>query len=253
MTAPAFLSFVGKDAPTLCRQIRRSSRNASEFIGHLTDDNGGNNFGQTAFNGDRGLDRTMYPESEVPTEKPRISHEALLELGRAWLDAMGGEFKGDQECGCVPLHYDVRLTAEIHASVTGSSVKATLNLNVPLAFADDGSFSGGATATMQQEGALAECVLKGEGHVDFGAAGRVTETRDTRAMRLSFEQRSGLTHTATVTCADGTVIRGSAPPELQPIPTFDLQGLVGETIDKPFADVPGMTTRMHLEIVKREQ
>src|SRR5262249_9468676 len=44
MTAPAFLSFVDKDAPTLCRQIRRSIRTAKELIETLKDDHGGNNF-----------------------------------------------------------------------------------------------------------------------------------------------------------------------------------------------------------------
>jgi len=97
MTAPGFLSFVGKDAPTLCKQIKRSTQTAEHFIGHLEDDNGGNNFGGTAFNGDRGLDPEIYDSPPAP---PSISHAAVMRLGHDWVNAMGGEFQGDESCGC---------------------------------------------------------------------------------------------------------------------------------------------------------
>lgn len=97
MTAPNFLSFVGKDATTLCKQIKRATRTESEFLGHLKDDNGGNNFGATAFKGDRGLDPDTYDIAPAP---PSISHASLMRLGQEWVDAMGGAFKGDESCGC---------------------------------------------------------------------------------------------------------------------------------------------------------
>ena len=102
MTAPSFLSFVDKDATTLCKQIKRTSHTAKEFIGHLTDDNGGNNFGGTAYNGDRGLDQDRY--GDIRPAPPSISHPALLQLGQNWVTAMGGEFKGDESCGCEYKH-----------------------------------------------------------------------------------------------------------------------------------------------------
>jgi hypothetical protein len=97
MTAPGFLSFVGKDAPTLCKQIKRSTQTAEHFLGHLEDDNGGNNFGGTAFRGDRGLDPEVY---DTPPAPPSVSHAALMELGHDWINAMGGAFRGDETCGC---------------------------------------------------------------------------------------------------------------------------------------------------------
>lgn len=97
MTAPGFLSFVDKDAPTLCKQIKRSSHTAQDFLGHLKDDNGGNNFSGTAFNGDRGLDPETF---DIPAVPPSISHAALMRLGQDWVDAMGGSFQGDETCGC---------------------------------------------------------------------------------------------------------------------------------------------------------
>jgi hypothetical protein len=99
MTAPNFLSFVDKDATTLCKQIKRTSHSANEFIGHLTDDNGGNNFTATAYNGDRGLDPDRY--GDIRPAPPTISHGAFMELGQKWVAAMGGELKGEESCGCV--------------------------------------------------------------------------------------------------------------------------------------------------------
>jgi hypothetical protein len=97
MTAPSFLSFVGKDAPTLCRQIKRATGTAEHFRGHLEDDNGGNQFGRAAFAGDRGLDPQMY---DIPPEPPSITHSELMQMARQWIDAMGGSFQGDERCGC---------------------------------------------------------------------------------------------------------------------------------------------------------
>lgn len=94
-TAPPFLTFLDKDAPTLCKQFKRATGSAEHFVGHLVDDNGGNAFTKTAFAGNRGVEG-LEP---IP---PSISHAALIRLGREWIDAMGGEFKGDESCGCEP-------------------------------------------------------------------------------------------------------------------------------------------------------
>lgn len=101
MTAPGFLSFVDKDTTTICRQIKRSLRTAEELLGQLRDDNGGNNFVGTAFNGDRGLDRTLFPEDEVATEKPPGTHAQLTEKGKKWVDILGDGYSASPDCGCV--------------------------------------------------------------------------------------------------------------------------------------------------------
>jgi hypothetical protein len=94
-TAPPFLAFLNKDAPTLCKQFKRATGSAEHFLGHLQDDNGGNAFTATAFLGNRGV------ESLAPIP-PSISHAAFTRMGREWIDALGGEFKGDESCGCEP-------------------------------------------------------------------------------------------------------------------------------------------------------
>jgi hypothetical protein len=88
-TAAPFHNFVDKNATMLCRQFKRSTGSAQEFLGHLIDDNGGNNFAQTAFNGDRGLDPDQYLDPEGPNyvapKPPSISHDGLSNSGRTGL------------------------------------------------------------------------------------------------------------------------------------------------------------------------
>jgi len=108
MLAANFHSFVDKDATSLCRQFKRSLGSADEFLGHIKDDNGGNNFAQTAFNGNRGLNADQYLDPGGPTyvapKPPSISHDAFIKLGQDWVNAMGGKFQGDEGCGCEPTH-----------------------------------------------------------------------------------------------------------------------------------------------------
>lgn len=99
MTAPSFLSFLGKDAPTLCKQIKRATGTAEHFRGHIENDNGGHQFALAAFAGDRALDPDVYPET-VPRQPPSIPHSELIRIAGAWVDALGGSFQGDERCGC---------------------------------------------------------------------------------------------------------------------------------------------------------
>jgi hypothetical protein len=107
--AADFHSFVDKDATTLCKQIKQSTGSAKDFIGHLTDDNGKDNFVGTAFNGDRGLSADIRKEWKVVVQKPSFNGKELtkaefIKLGQDWIDAMGGSFKGDPGCGCELKH-----------------------------------------------------------------------------------------------------------------------------------------------------
>lgn len=116
MTAPGFLSFIGKDAPTLCKQIKGHNRTAEHFLGHLEDDNGGNNFGHTAFAGGCGLEvGGPYENERVACKRPSIGHADLMKLAHAWVDTMGAEKfdAGDASCGC-----EVKLKLDIEHQIT---------------------------------------------------------------------------------------------------------------------------------------
>ena len=77
-------SFLGKDAKTLCKQMRDVFKQGADFIGHLTDDNGNSNFTGTAFIGNRGLND--QGQSHVTNYKPqpprRITQGGLISLGQ---------------------------------------------------------------------------------------------------------------------------------------------------------------------------
>jgi osmotically-inducible protein OsmY len=102
MTAVGAHAFVDKDATTLCRQFKRSTGTAEAFLAHIKDDEGGDNFSGTAFNGDRGLDPVEF--HGIPAEPPSISHDAVMKLAQDWINAMGGSFQGDESCGCELKH-----------------------------------------------------------------------------------------------------------------------------------------------------
>ena len=102
--APTFLSFVDKDATTLCRQIKKQTGSADRFLGHLKDDNGQPNFAGTAFLGNRGLGEDDLEGFDVKPEPPSISHAQVMKLGQDWLNAMGGKYQGDDSCGCELTH-----------------------------------------------------------------------------------------------------------------------------------------------------
>ncbi len=104
MTASGGHAFVDKDATTLCRQFKRSSGTAQDFLAHLDDDDGGSNFAQTAFNGDRGLNLQVFQKQGIVAEPPSISHAAFMKLAADWINAMGGSFQGDEGCGCELQH-----------------------------------------------------------------------------------------------------------------------------------------------------
>jgi hypothetical protein len=115
MTAAPFHTFVDKDAVSLCRQFKRATGSAEKFLAHVKNDEGGNNFAGTAFNGNRGLDPKQF--ADVAAEPPSISHDAFMKLAQDWVAAMGGRFQGDEGCGCEPRHS--RWSGQIHYMVQG--------------------------------------------------------------------------------------------------------------------------------------
>jgi hypothetical protein len=165
MTAPNFLSFVGKDAPTLCKQIKNSSGDAKHFVGHMKDDNGGNNFTGTSYNGDRGLDRDMYPETEVPTQRPSVSHAELMRMGQDWIDAMGGRFHGGASCGCEQQSYAFKVdyVSVVNMNmgpITGQYITTSGGPNsngveIPLEISQSGLLTGQGNMTMGGQGDVA--------------------------------------------------------------------------------------------------
>ena len=106
-TPPAAFFFVGKDALTLCKFERDFFSEASDFINHIERDP----LILEAFTGRMGLNddgrRLMLPpyvfarrSVPYPATPTGVTHRALIQMARDWVDAQGGRFQGNQECGC---------------------------------------------------------------------------------------------------------------------------------------------------------
>jgi hypothetical protein len=115
---------IATDTLQLCRQMKRSFESPASLLRHLK--------------GDEATPAQLTPTAE------------------AWVNAMGGRFTGNDECGCLPralrhyslsIHQNATVTFGGHyeptpmiGMVTGH-VDSSSQGNVPLSFRDDGSFS----------------------------------------------------------------------------------------------------------------
>lgn len=254
MTAPNFLAFVGKDAPTLCKQIRGILHNAKDFMGHIKDDNGGNNFAGTAFNGDRGLDRKMFTEKEIPPQKPHISHAALMKLGQDWVDAMGGEFKGDMGCGCEPEHFAIQFSSTTEITIQNLHHSSAMGpVKIPITFKDDGSFEGSANGTFNGGGAAGECSEQSSLTVPFKISGQATETSLEQSMHVDLEYPMPMAMAVSVQCTDSSDSNQQTLPAADVTLALDFKGDVGESLDGGQDSIPGFVTKTHLEIIKVDE
>lgn len=253
MTAPDFLAFVGKDAPTLCKQIRSMLPTATRFLGHVKNDNGHNNFADTAFNGDRGLDREMFPETEVPTEKPSISHDAMMKLGQDWVDSTGGEFQGDKSCGCEPVHYSIRVSTANQINVGPVSRTSVMQpVDVPITFNDDGTFSGDSTAQFDSTGVALPCTDRATSKLNFHVAGQAISTPEAQSMHFKFDNSSPTVTNASIQCPYVGEKKTQSTTAGTVVIPFELKGKIGETTDYRMPGIPGVVSKMRVEIVKRE-
>jgi hypothetical protein len=100
--APYF-SFVGKSAYELCSLEKEALHdNAEDFIRHIEADADPNNpFVQEAFSGRMGLnDKGQELALKYPAPPVGVTHQDLIQMAHDWVDAQGGKFQGDWDCGC---------------------------------------------------------------------------------------------------------------------------------------------------------
>jgi hypothetical protein len=148
--------FVGKDAVQLCKQMKGQLGDAERWIDHITRDRGKTPFIETGFAGMRGLNQEgiEYYESlfdKLPEpEPPPTSHADLISQAQAWVVAMGGEFKGDDACGCEELNYALKINESLMGQIVEEEATITWDggseIIIPIIFMEDGSFIGEATA-----------------------------------------------------------------------------------------------------------
>jgi hypothetical protein len=244
--APDFLSFLGKDAPTLCEQIKDFSRrceggicgpwpDAEKFIGHVTNDEGHDNFTATAFAGMRGLNAAENPE--IKPEPP--------------VGTTGGKFQGDNSCGCRPAEYAIRISAATQMNRGGITFASALApLDIPITFADDGTFTGAGVGVFRSTSdVMTICTGQSATSLDFKLTGKAIQNVDEQSLHLRIETNTAAT-TLNAQCLPVTITTQNTTAQ-QTVMEFDFVGDVNEFTDRVMAPpVPGFTSSARVQLVR---
>jgi hypothetical protein len=185
--APSFDSFHDKDRVALCRHMHIGSETNSPaaFLKHMEDDASG--FIPVAFAGTRGLSSygetlaTSQPFAPQPIASPTF--DEMKRVANDWVDAQGGRFAPNAECGCRPFHYKlhVRQVAAMSLAISGGTAvnRGASEFDVPIAFAGNGEFDGQATVSLKMKQDVTTegmgCTSETSARVTVRARGRVQE------------------------------------------------------------------------------
>jgi len=125
--------FVGKSDEKLCLQIKEFSSNGNDFVEHIRNDHEGIQFIAAGFKGDRALDSQSLKDHDVVIAPPPGTQEQLTEKARKWVKAMGGDFVGPPECGCVKPKIELKMKSEWSLVTSrGATQTDRVSASVPL-------------------------------------------------------------------------------------------------------------------------
>ena len=126
------LFFTGKSDEEICMQVKAFAETGHGFIEHIRHDHGGIQFIAAGFKGDRALDKQSLADHDVVIAKPPGDQPGLTKLAEKWVKAMGGEFAGSLECGCVKPKIELSMASKWKgtdgAQIVTAEVKATVEL-----------------------------------------------------------------------------------------------------------------------------
>jgi hypothetical protein len=168
-----------KSTLELCKQMKTKVRvpGAAGFIGHMENDNGdaASPFVKVAFAGTLGLgaegrETALDQLGDYPLPITGISPSQVLQQARDWVEAMGGKFRLPEDCGCIEMHYALRVLAHGVLDMPGFTWNVRFSgigtsfPEIPLKFLNDGTFSGEVMATPEtdNQGALPMVTCSGE-------------------------------------------------------------------------------------------
>jgi hypothetical protein len=132
--------FTGKSALQLCEQMKSNFSSAGNFLEHVEHDVGPFPFIEEGFKGTRGLDENGQATYQNVTgkdfqpEPPPITHEQFIDQAKAWVDAMGGEFTGEKDCGCQPHKYALELKYRLLYQEPGDKLASEAKAILPVKF-----------------------------------------------------------------------------------------------------------------------
>lgn len=199
MTPSKGHNFVGKDAKTLCKQMHEAEQTGAEFMKHLSTDK----LIAVAFIGTRALTEKDREDEKVAIEKPPVGKDEFLRLAQTWLDATGGDFKGEEDCGCEPQHYAVRVSYKRDVKmgiVTGTNQMGPVD--VPIKFHDDGTFDGQQTVYFNGNVTALVCTGTSTASMTLKVSGDVSGQVPNEAMSLKIENTTLMKGKATAVCPE---------------------------------------------------
>lgn len=227
--------FLGKDAKTLCKQMRSVFVQGADFIGHLIDDNGNSKFTETAFLGNRGLNDVGKALVDNYKDEPpkNITHGGLVQLGLDWINAMGGEFEGDIGCGCEPQHFAVRVFYQSKISLPIQQFNTVAApVDIPITFHDDHSYVGQGAMPQVGAGRNPACVSESQDSVMIKAFGDAIEEWQRNEMHVALTNASPEVNKSASTCQTPWGLRtffGSNVSAEKELFVFEMPGRVGDT------------------------
>ena len=126
--------WVAKTDLEICSLMKEDFLTAANFMDHIIRDGGGTRFIAAAFVGERGLDaagQAIYEGETGKTfraEPPPVLRAQFIQQAQDWATAatQGGQFVGDEDCGCVADKLDVHfrssltiVTPRVTSTITG--------------------------------------------------------------------------------------------------------------------------------------
>jgi hypothetical protein len=155
---------------------------------------------------------------EFKPEPPPITQSAFVEQGKAWLQAMGYQgkgVKGDLTCGCEPHHYMLKGSFdEIWTKDEGPlHFKGHSELQIPIQFSDDGSFSGETTIDVAETNSYTASVMSCSENISYsGVAWKVKGSIDgSGEMQLTISVQFPPSEIKSVCTAAGITTSDSLP------------------------------------------
>ncbi|MFY9531553.1 MAG: hypothetical protein WBC04_14565 [Candidatus Acidiferrales bacterium] len=253
--------FQGRSATTLCKQMKRSFSKAENFVLHILNDNGNTNFNGVAFLGTRGLNelgQSLVEPSYVPQPPEGITLDEFLQQSQEWVAAMGGEFKGDFNCGCEPVHYAIRVQyiAQIQMGTLLQTMANMGPVDIPITFHDDGSFEGQGILPFSAKGSARAgpraCNGQSQGAMMIKVSGNAIEDFKNKHMHIEVTNLTPESGSTAEQCnfppwgGNFRLIGGDKATF-----GFDLVGRVGEAklVAVPLPG-PGINARLGVEVVE---
>lgn len=233
-------SFVNKDAKTLCEMMKKAfnafPHPGTQFEFHILEDNGKTDFQMIAFAGTRGV-------SDRPPEPIEgLTLGGFFDQAIAWVDAMGGEFKGDERCGCEPLQFAIRIKYVAASNLLGGIVQEMAQMgpvDIPIRFHEGGTYEGQGMLPFAARGTVTAtptyCASQSQAGMQVKVSGKAIEEPEKHQMHIEL---TNLTRNNGATAQECNVPYGSGVFALnggdKATIRFDVIGRVGDLGATPF-------------------